>query len=98
IRANNNGKSPALSGDAHSRLDRWFDTSVFSQPAPFTLGNVSPYIADLRNHYIDNLDLSVFKVFQVRESLRVQFRAEAFNSLNRVRFASPNTTVTGGAN
>jgi len=98
IRANNNGKSAALSGDAHTRLDRWFDTSVFSQPAAFSLGNVSPLIADLRNHYIHNLDLSVFKVFQLRESLRLQFRAEAFNSLNRVRFGSPNTTVTGGAN
>jgi hypothetical protein len=28
----------------------------------------------------------------------VQFRAEAFNALNRVRFGSPNTNVNGGAN
>ena len=88
-RANSNGGNPILDGDAHGRLDRWFDTSVFSQPAPFTLGNVSPLVTNLRNHYINNLDLSVFKHFQITEKLRVQFRAEAFNSLNRVRFSSP---------
>jgi hypothetical protein len=98
MRANNNGTSPAQSGRAHDRLDRWFDTSVFSQPAPFTLGNVSPLISDLRNHHINNLDFSVFKQFQLLEKLKLQFRAEAFNALNRVRFGSPNTTVTAGAN
>jgi len=98
IRANNNGRSAAQSGDAHARLDRWFDTTVFSQPAAFTLGNVSPLIADLRGHYINNLDASIFKQFSLTEKFRLQFRAEAFNSLNRVRFGNPNTTVTAGAN
>jgi hypothetical protein len=35
-RGNANGGNPIVDGDAHSRLDRWFDTSVFSQPAPYT--------------------------------------------------------------
>lgn len=98
IRANNNGTSAAQSGDAHKRLDRWFDTSVFSQPAPFTLGNMGPLVADLRGHHINNLDASIFKQFAITEKVRLQFRAEAFNSLNRVRFGNPNTTVTAGAN
>ena len=98
IRANNNGRSAAQSGDAHGRLDRWFDTSVFSQPAAFTLGNMSPLVADLRGHHINNLDASIFKVFTITEKLKLQFRGEAFNSLNRVRFGNPNTTVTAGAN
>ncbi|MBC7928876.1 MAG: TonB-dependent receptor, partial [Bryobacteraceae bacterium] len=98
IRANNNGQRASLNVDAHQRLDRWFDTSVFSQPAPFTLGNLSPLINDLRNHHTNNLDLSVFKQFVLTERLRLQFRAEAFNAFNRVRFSSPNTSVTAGAN
>ncbi|MBY0506939.1 MAG: TonB-dependent receptor [Bryobacteraceae bacterium] len=98
IRANSNGQDPSLRVDAHARLDRWFDTSVFSQPAPFTLGNVSPLVTRLRNHHINNLDLSIFKQFQILEKLKLQFRAEAFNSLNRVRFGGPNTNVTAGAN
>lgn len=98
IRANNNGRSAAQSGDAHGRLDRWFDTSVFSQPAAFTLGNMSPLVANLRGHHINNLDASIFKVFAITEKIKLQFRGEAFNSLNRVRFGNPNTTVTAGAN
>jgi hypothetical protein len=97
-RANTNGGNPNLSGDAHQRLDRWFDTSVFSQPAPYTLGNLSPLVTNLRNHYTNNIDLSLFKQFQVTERVRLQFRSEAFNALNRVRFGSPNTNVNGGAN
>ena len=97
-RANTDGVNPILSGDAHQRLDRWFDTSVFSQPAPYTLGNLSPQVTNLRNHYTNNIDLSVFKQFLITEKIRLQFRTEAFNSMNRVRFSSPNTNVNGGAN
>ncbi|HEU0122729.1 MAG TPA: carboxypeptidase regulatory-like domain-containing protein [Bryobacteraceae bacterium] len=98
IRANTNGVSAAQSGDAHQRLDRWFDTSTFSQPAPFTLGNLGPLVNGLRGHHINNLDASIFKQFAITEKFRLQFRAEAFNALNRVRFGNPNTTVTAGAN
>jgi hypothetical protein len=78
----------------HNRLNRYFDTSVFSQPAPFTLGNVAPYLSDLRAPAINNFDLSLFKEFLPREYLRVQFRAEFLNAFNRVQFAAPNTSVT----
>lgn len=98
MRANTNGVNAAIGGDAHDKLDRWFNTAPFSQPAPFTLGNLGPMIADLRNHHVNNMDLSVFKVYPVTEKLRLQFRAEAFNAFNRVRFSSPNTGVTAGAN
>jgi hypothetical protein len=97
-RANTNGGNPVIDGDAHSRLNRWFDTSVFSQPAPYTLGNLSPLVTNLRNHYTNNLDFSLFKQFRLTERVRLNFRAEAFNALNRVRFSSPNTNVNGGAN
>lgn len=93
-RANNSGHSAASSGDVHQRLNRYFDTSVFSQPAPFTLGNVSPYISDLRAPYVNNFDLSLFKEFFPREYLRIQFRAEFLNAFNRVQFSAPNTSVT----
>jgi hypothetical protein len=92
--ANNNGASAKLSGDIHDRLLRYFDTSVFSQPAAFTFGNTQPSSPDLRAPGIRNWDLSIFKDFALRERLRLQFRAETFNSFNTVRFGSPNTSVT----
>jgi hypothetical protein len=91
--ANNNGRSGKLSGDVHNRLTRYFDTSVFSQPATYTFGNTSVTSPDLRSPTVRNWDLSVFKDFIIREGLRLQFRSEAFNALNAVRFGSPETNA-----
>jgi hypothetical protein len=95
--ANNNGKSGALSGRAEDRLNGWFDTSVFSQPDPYTYGNLSPRVADLRANGIENFDLSLFKEFHPKESMKIQFRAEALNAFNHVQFAAPNTSVTSSS-
>ncbi|HBY58743.1 MAG TPA: hypothetical protein DEH78_02900 [Solibacterales bacterium] len=54
-------------------------------------------VPDIVNHHVNNWDLSLFKVFALTERVRMQFRAEAFNGLNRVRFGGPNTNVNGGA-
>jgi len=90
--------SGRIDGRAQDRLTRWFDTSVFSQPEPFTFGNVSPRIGDIRTHYANNFDLSLFKEFRSPwEALRIQFRTEALNAFNRVQFSAPNTTVTNTA-
>ena len=93
-RPNNNGKSAKLSGPVHERLDRYFDTSVFSQPAPFTFGNLGERLPDVRTDGVRNFDLSLFKEFKPTERLRAQFRTEWLNAFNTPRFSGPNTTVT----
>jgi len=95
--ANNNGKSGKLTGPAPRRLERWFDTSVFSQPEPFTFGTASARIIDLRADGVRNLDLSLFKEFRPLEKLRTQFRLEALNAFNTPQFSGPNTSVTSTA-
>jgi hypothetical protein len=96
--ANNNGQSGRITGiKAQDRLTRWFDTSVFSQPAAFTFGTATARIHDLRSHGVRNFDLSLFKEFQPREKLRVQFRVEALNAFNTVQFSAPNTSVTSSS-
>ncbi|MGH9839865.1 MAG: TonB-dependent receptor domain-containing protein [Blastocatellia bacterium] len=94
LRANNNGQSGKLDGPVHERLNKYFDTSVYSQPAPFTFGNVSATLPDIRNDGIKNFDLSLFKEFQPLERMAVQFRVEALNAFNTPRFGGPNTSVT----
>lgn len=93
-RPNNNGKSAKLSGPVHERLDRYFDTSVFSQPAAFTFGNVGSALPDVRTDGTRNFDLSIFKQFAPTEVLRVQIRGELLNAFNTPRFGGPNTGVT----
>ena len=96
-RPNTDGRKAALGGPVDQRLNAYYDRTVFSQPAPFTFGSVSPRIADLRNDGVRNFDLSLFKDFAPREKIRVQFRAEFLNAFNTPRFGSPNTSVTGTA-
>jgi hypothetical protein len=86
-------------------IARWFDTSQFSLPAPYTFGNLGR-TSNLRGDAFKNIDFSVFKNFRILEGLDLQFRAESFNLLNQVVLGAPNTTVgsatfgqvTGGGN
>ena len=96
-RANSNGRGAALDTPIRERLNRAFDTSTFSQPLAFTFGNVSPRTSNLRNDMLRNHDLSLFKDFRIVERVRLQFRAEALNAFNTVRFSGPNTSVTSAA-
>ncbi|MEP7274660.1 MAG: hypothetical protein ABI882_24435, partial [Acidobacteriota bacterium] len=89
---NTSGKDPNLSGPVDARLLRYFDTSVYSQPAAFTFGNASSFV-NIRNDGVKNFDMSLFKQFAPIEQLRVQFRVEALNAFNTPRFGSPNTSV-----
>lgn len=88
---NVDGRDARLSSDRPlgEKLARWFDTSVFSQPAPFTFGNGPRVMPALRRDGIRSWDFSVFKNFPVRESVRVEFRAEFFNFTNTPNFAPP---------
>jgi hypothetical protein len=97
IRANNNGKSGRKTGPVHERLNEYFDRSVFSQPPPFTFGNLSTRLPDIRNDGVRNFDLSLFKDFQAMERMRVQFRAEFLNAFNTPRFGNPETNVNNNS-
>jgi hypothetical protein len=96
-RANWNGQDSRLDTSREDRLQRWFDTSVFSQPAAFTFGNAGATFPRLRTDAVRNVDLSLFKHFDMPGRIRLQARIEAFNALNYVQFGSPNTSVTSSS-
>ena len=74
--------------NSQKTLSRWFDTSVFSQPAPATFGNQGVNI--LRADGIINLNTSVQRNFRMwSEQSKLQFRAEFFNFANHPNFGVP---------
>lgn len=95
---------PAMTpGDAnipHQSRQKWFNTSLFSQPAPFTIGNAPRTLPNVRTPGLVNADLSAFKNNYFGESQRfnIQLRIEAFNALNHPQFGGPDTGVNDGSN
>jgi hypothetical protein len=70
---------------------QWFNTSAFTLPALYTFGSAP------RNAVIgpglEEFDLSLQKEIHLRESTRLQFRAEAYNIFNHPNFNIPNRTA-----
>jgi hypothetical protein len=93
-RPNWNGQNPTLSGAITSRLGAYFNVADFSVNAPFTFGNAPRIMPDLYGPGQKNFDFSLFKNTTVREKYRLQFRAEAFNAMNRVQFGNPATNIS----
>ncbi len=49
--------------------ERWFNTSVFSQPAPFTFGNAPRWVGDVRTGRNNNMDMALMKNFKAKETI-----------------------------
>ncbi len=66
-------------------------------PPPYYDGNAPRVMPNLRAPGTNNLTASLFKSFPLgfHEGSRLEFRAEAFNVLNRVQFGAPSTTING---
>lgn len=92
-RPDSTGVSAKLSGSVTNRLDRFFDTSAFTQPAPYVFGNVSRTLPDVRGPANVNFDLSLLKNISLTERVRAQLRAEAFNAFNNTNFGLPGTAL-----
>ena len=90
----NQSGDPNLPGDQQTP-QRWFDTAVFSLPAPFTFGSAR------RNSVLGpgyaNLDAVLARTFPLGGPATIELRWEVFNVLNRTNFDIPNRTF-GTAN
>ena len=105
--ANADSQSPRpdriCSGVGHKTISNWFDSTCFTTDAlAAALANGHPRFGNSGSHILDgpgldNLDIAFLKDFQLRESLKLQFRAEAFNSFNQAHFGGLVSTV-GNAN
>lgn len=85
---------PNLVGDWHvsSRSPAaWFNKAAFASPAPYNYGNAGRNI--MRQDWTRNLDASIFRSFPIKERMRFELRAEAFQLTNTPIFNIPVTNL-----
>jgi hypothetical protein len=94
----NNIERPNLTGDPNTgpkTANRWFDTAAFSLPASFTFGN-NPRNSVVGPRFVD-LDTSLQKDWALGESIHLQFRVDAYDTLNHPNFTLPGR-ILGASN
>ncbi len=92
-RPNSTGQSAHVDNRSAAR---WFDTTQFVNPPNFAYGNLTRLLPDVRGPGTNNIDLSIIKNTQIRESWTLQFRAESFNFVNHVNLLGPDVTFVPG--
>jgi hypothetical protein len=89
IRANATGQ--AIFGPGTHTAAEWFNPAAFAAPPAYTFGDVG------RNSVygppLQSLDLALVRSFNLTERASFQFRAEAFNALNKTNLGTPNRFV-----
>ena len=81
---------PNVSGNPNlsdPTVARWFNTAVFSQPPTYQFGDEG--VGILRAAGLRNIDISVQRIFKIKEHLPLEFRVEAFNAFNHTDFGIP---------
>jgi hypothetical protein len=89
VRANVTGEP--VFGPGTKTADRWFNPAAFATPAAFTYGTAGRN--SVYGPWMQTLDLAVTRTFKITERTNFQFRAEAFNALNKTNLGTPNRFV-----
>ena len=89
VRANLTGQP--IFGPGTRTAAEWFNPAAFATPPAFAFGNVG------RNSVygpgLQTIDLAFARTFALTERTNFQFRAEAFNALNKTNLGTPNRFV-----
>ena len=97
-RPDGTGLPTGTPGSVKARIDQYFDTAAFSNPARFKFGTIGRFLADNRGPFLHVWDLSIAKAFPLfSDTRRLEFRAEFFNLWNQTNFFPPqdNSTIFG---
>jgi hypothetical protein len=76
-------------------ITRFFNPSVFARPAVGSIGAAPKDV--YRGPGINNWDLTLFKIFPIKDKAQVQFRWEAYNAFNHTQFSGVNSAATFNA-
>ena len=87
--------SAIKSGNVENRLNEYFDTTAFAVPS--ALGDFGQLGRnEIRGPKQIDTDLSIAKLFPIREGQQLEFRTEFFNLFNNVNWANPVSIASSG--
>ena len=75
--------------------DRWFDTTSFALPAPFTYGNSGAFTVEGDGRLY--VDISLGKRFAIRENRYFELRGEFYNIPNAVKLQDPGVNFSSSS-
>jgi len=88
--------SPQDSTDTESGISYFANPDALQQTPDNTFGTAARTLGSVRQPGARDVSMSLFKDFpmaMVREGMRLQFRAESFNTFNHPHFQGPNANV-----
>ena len=84
----------AILPDGQRTMDKWFDTTAYLNPGPYSFGSGSRTEPNLRNPSAFSFDSVLSRWQPIRERLRLQYRAEFYNILNHPNLGGPSAGTT----
>jgi hypothetical protein len=88
------GANPNLPSDRYrvDKVNEWFNTAAFTQPAYGTYGNASRNM--LYGPAYTQINFSLRRQVHLYENIRMQLRADAFNVFNTPNLAQPQSSFS----
>lgn len=90
--AGNPGCTLYTSSSSTRTAAQWFNPCAFTTPATGTLGNAGRNMLQDQSYW--DTDASIFRIFPIRERIRMKADLEAFNALNHPVLGTPATATT----
>jgi hypothetical protein len=87
-------KSAFNYANLYSAQDKYLNTSLFSNPPAYTLGNAAQSYLQIQGFGTQTENMSLLKTFRVHEKYRFQLRIEALDVFNRSQLGGINTNIT----
>jgi hypothetical protein len=84
------GYEHRLGGSSYGQTQGYLNPAAFGTPLTFQLGNAPRSWAAVRGPINFDDNASAIKRFPIHDQIGLEFRAEAFNLLNKVNFGMPN--------
>jgi hypothetical protein len=76
---------------------KFLNAAAFTTSTGFNFGNLNPNLSWVRGFWYKEENLTLGRIFPIKEKVKLDFSVDASNPFNFVRWGAPNTTLTSAA-